>query len=346
VHDNLADLRAAVAANSRGVGAISDLAGALGEESLSECFRSIKRRSAEAVRAWMRSMRSGVYRAEERLDDGSPIRATITVSQDEAIIDLTGSAGVHPGNLNATPAIVRSVIVYLLRVLVRADVPLNEGLLGPVRLVIPTGIFNPEFPPDAARCPAVVGGNVETSQRLVDTLMKALSVGACSQGTMNNVVFGNASISYYETICGGVGAGGAGGIGGRGFHGASAVHSHMTNTRITDCEILETRYPVRLERFTVRRGSGGAGRFRGGDGVVREMVFLEPLLVSVLSQHRVNGPFGLAGGMPGAPGRQRIIRKSGEEITLGSIGQCDVGAGDCLIIETPGGGGYGRSTDA
>ena len=183
----------------------------------------------------------------------------------------------------------------------------------------------------------MVGGNVETSQRLVDTLLKALGLAACSQGTMNNLIFGNERYGYYETLGGGCGAG-------PGFAGASAVHSHMTNTRITDVEILEQRYPVRVERFGVRRGSGGDGRHRGGDGIVRELVFLEPASVSVLTQHRRVPPYGLEGGAAGACGRQRILRASGDEIVLSSVDGSEVAAGDRLIVETPGGGGAGKPT--
>jgi len=200
---------------------------------------------------------------------------------------------------------------------------------------VPAGMLDPPFPDDPAEAPAVVGGNVETSQRLVDTLLKALALAACSQGTMNNLLFGNDRFGYYETVCGGCGAG-------PGFDGADAVHSHMTNTRITDPEVVEHRYPVRLERFAIRRGSGGGGRFRGGDGVVREITFLEPVELSILSQHRTVAPFGLDGGDPGATGRQRVVRASGAEESLGSIDGTRVYPGDRLILETPGGGGHGK----
>jgi 5-oxoprolinase (ATP-hydrolysing) len=179
-----------------------------------------------------------------------------------------------------------------------------------------------------------VGGNVETSQRVVDTLLKALRLAAGSQGTMNNLLFGNQRFGFYETVCGGAGAG-------PGFHGASAVHTHMTNTRITDPEVLEHRYPVRLERFAIRAGSGGAGRWRGGDGAVRELTFLEPMSLSLLSQHRVERPYGMAGGAPGEPGRQRLVRAAGGTMELASIDGCEVEPGDRLILETPGGGGWG-----
>jgi len=183
----------------------------------------------------------------------------------------------------------------------------------------------------------VVGGNVETSQRVVDTLLKALGLAACSQGTMNNVLWGTDRFGYYETVCGGSGAGPE-------WEGAGPVHTHMTNTRITDPEVVEHRYPVRIERFAVRRGSGGAGNNRGGDGAIRETVFLEPMSLSVLAQHRAEGPYGVDGGSPGAPGTQHVIRASGETVALGPVDGCEVHPGDRLVLETPGGGGWGASS--
>jgi len=299
-------------------------------------MRALQDLSARKLGEGLASLPAGVHEAEELLDDGSPLRVRVEIAASRAVIDFAGSAPEHPGNLNATPAVVRSAVLYVLRLLVREPLPLNEGLLRGVEIRIPPGMLNPRFPDDAAACPAVVGGNVETSQRLVDTLLKALGIAACSQGTMNNVVFGDARRSYYETVCGGSGATARG-------EGASAVHTHMTNTRITDPEVLEHRYPVRLERFAVRAGSGGAGRFRGGDGVVREIVFLEPMSLSLLTQHRTTGPYGLAGGQSGAPGSQVVVRATGERRALASIDSCEVEAGDRLLLETPGGGGYGRA---
>jgi 5-oxoprolinase (ATP-hydrolysing) len=263
----------------------------------------------------------------------------IDLTDDGARIDFAGTGGVHPGNLNATPAVVRSVVLYVLRLLVDEPLPLNEGLMRAVSLRIPEGLLNPPFPDDPAQAPAIVGGNVETSQRLVDTLLKALGLAACSQGTMNNVSFGTSRFGYYETVCGGCGAG-------PGFHGQSAVHTHMTNTRITDPEVVEQRYPVRIERFAVRRGSGGEGRFRGGDGVVRETRFLQAMSLSILSQHRREGPYGLEGGAPGLPGRNQLVRADGRTEVLEAIDGREVGPGDRLVLETPGGGGYGRASPA
>jgi 5-oxoprolinase (ATP-hydrolysing) len=234
-----------------------------------------------------------------------------------------------PGNLNAPPAVVTAAVIYVLRSLVAERIPLNGGCLEPVTIAVPPGSLLD--PPAGA---AVVGGNVETSQRIVDVLLGALGIVAASQGTMNNLAFGNERFGYYETIGGGAGAG-------EGFDGACAVHTHMTNTRITDAEVLESRYPVRLERFAVRRGSGGAGRWRGGDGVVRAIRFLAPVVVSLLSERRTTAPFGMAGGLPGLSGRNRIERADGRIEELPGKATVAAAAGDLLVVETPGGGGFG-----
>ncbi len=339
VEENLADLRAAVAANHRGAEALLTLVHEHGAETVAKYMAALKARAGERLRAALARLPSGRYEAVERLDDGAPIAVRIEIAgagaDPIATVDFSGSAATHPGNLNAPPAVVRSAILYVLRLLIAEPLPLNEGILNAVEIRIPEGMLNPSFPEDPAEAPAVVGGNVETSQRLVDTLLKALGLAACSQGTMNNLLFGSERFGFYETVCGGAGAG-------PGFQGASAVHTHMTNTRITDPEVLEHRYPVRLERFAVRAGSGGEGRYRGGDGAVRELTFLEPMSLSLLSQHRVEVPYGLDGGEPGRRGRQRLIRASGEVEELASVDGREVGPGDRLILETPGGGGWGR----
>jgi 5-oxoprolinase (ATP-hydrolysing) len=222
-----------------------------------------------------------------------------------------------------------------MRLLVDVDLPLNEGLLEPLEIKVPEGMLNPPFAADPTLCPAVVGGNVETSQRLVDTLIEALHLAGCSQGTMNNISFGDAAFGYYETVGGGSGAV-------RGHDGESGVHTHMTNTRITDPEVLEHRYPVRLHRFALRRESGGTGRWQGGHGLIREYEFLAPLELSILSQHRVSAPYGMAGGGDGAVGRQVILRADGTRHELRGIDGCEVEPGDRLVLETPGGGGWGE----
>lgn len=335
IEENLADLRAAVAANHRGAEALRALAGAAGAPAVAFHMESLKRRAEERLRAALARLPERRLSASERLDDGSPIAVRIELGDGGAVLDFTGSAGVHPGNLNAPPAVLRSAVLYVLRLLVAEPLPLNEGLLRPVDIQVPPGMLAPPFPDDPRLAPAVVGGNVETSQRLVDTLLKAFGLAACSQGTMNNTLFGTNRFGFYETVCGGAGAGPT-------WDGETAVHTHMTNTRITDPELLEHRYPVRVERFAVRPGSGGRGRHPGGDGVVRELTFLEPMSLSLLTQHRVERPYGLAGGEPGQPGRQRVIRAGGAVEELASVAGCEVAAGDRLILETPGGGGWGE----
>jgi 5-oxoprolinase (ATP-hydrolysing) len=334
--DNLADLRAMLAAILRGSEALLQLARAVGFEHVIEHMDALRGQAAWQVETVLENMDDGRYEGRQLLDDGSPLVATFVIEGNRAVLDFEGSAPVHPGNLNATPAIVHSVTMYVMRLLVDVELPLNEGLLEPIEIRIPRGILNPEYTADPENCPAVVGGNVETSQRLTDTLLEALSVAACSQGTMNNTTFGDESFGYYETVGGGSGA-----I--EGFDGASGVHTHMTNTRITDPEVIEHRYPVRLHRFAIRRGSGGNGRWRGGDGLIREIEFLAPLEYSILSQHRVSAPYGMAGGSNGAVGRQVVVSADGSRRELAGIAGCEVEAGDRVILETPGGGGYGVS---
>ncbi len=334
--DNLADLRAMLAAISRGREALVRLAEMVGFDHVMVHMDLLRGLAADQVRMVLSALPDGVHEGRQVLDGGAPLAASFTIEGDHAVLDFSGSAGVHPGNLNATPAIVHSVVMYVMRLLVEADLPLNEGLLEPIEIRIPpASILDPSYDADPENCPAVVGGNVETSQRLVDTLIQALELVGCSQGTMNNVSFGDDSFGYYETVAGGSGAG-------EGFAGADGVHTHMTNTRITDPEVLEYRYPVRLRRFAIRRGSGGKGRWRGGDGVIREIEFLAPLQLSILSQHRDNAPFGMAGGGDGAVGRQTIIRADGSRRSLRGIDGCPVDHGDVLVLETPGGGGYGE----
>jgi 5-oxoprolinase (ATP-hydrolysing) len=335
VAENLVDLEAAVAANRRGSVALTALADEHGDEPLRAWMAALARQAAAEAGKALGRLQEGRFGAREELDDGTALAVEVMVGAGGASIDFTGTAAVHPGNLNATPAVVRSVVLYVLRLLVSEPLPLNEGLLEPVELRIPRGLLNPDFDGPPEEAPAVVGGNVETSQRLVDLLLKALNVAACSQGTMNNVVFGDQHFGYYETVCGGAGAG-------PGWPGADAVHTHMTNTAITDPEVLEHRYPVRLERFAIRRGSGGRGRHVGGCGVVRELLFLAPVSLAVLSQHRRRGPYGLAGGEPGLPGRQRLLCVGGDSVELSAVDGCEAEPGDRLLLETPGGGGWGR----
>ncbi len=333
--DNLADLRAMLAAITRGRQALTALAGALGGKHVIDHMHALRHQAEQQISNAFARLPDGVCTGRQKLDDLTPIVATFTINGDRAVLDFDGSGDVHPGNLNATPAIVHSAVMYVMRLLVDANLPLNEGLLEPIEVRIPPGMLNPPFVEDPCRCPAVVGGNVETSQRVVDTLLEALRLAGCSQGTMNNLSFGNQDFGYYETVAGGSGAG-------EGFDGCDGVHTHMTNTRITDPEVLEHRYPVRLHRFAIRAGSGGAGRWRGGHGLIRDIEFLDNLELSILSQHRVSAPYGMAGGGDGALGRQFIIHQDGTCHELKGIDGCTVTAGDHLVLETPGGGGFGN----
>jgi 5-oxoprolinase (ATP-hydrolysing) len=332
VADNLADLHAQLAANQLGGQRLKELADEGGAVVLARGMGSILAHSAGVMRRAIERLLL-VCAARECLDDGSVIAVKWERRDGGLWLDFTGTSPVHAGNLNATPAIVRSAVLYVLRLWLQEDLPLNEGLLEAVNWDCSECLLNPTFSGDSQRDPAVVGGNVEVSQRLVDTLLKALGVQACSQGTMNNLLFGNQRFGYYETIAGGAGAG-------PGYHGASALHTHMTNTAITDPEILERRFPVRLRRFEVRRGSGGSGEWRGGDGVVREFEFLEAVTVSLLTQHRVAGPYGMNGGAEGARGRQWLLRGEQRRELPPSV-SISLEPGDRVVVETPGGGGWG-----
>lgn len=336
VEENLADLSAQVAANRQGV---AGLARMIDEHSLPVVegyMRHIQATAERKMRRTLAALPDGERRFADALDDGTPIVATLTIRGDAATIDFTGAGPVSAGNLNANRAITTAAVLYTLRLLVGEDVPLNQGLLAPVTIVLPECILNPPAHDDPAKCPAVVGGNVETSQRVVDVLLGAFGLAAASQGTMNNLLFGDATFGYYETICGGAGATAD-------APGADAVHTHMTNTRLTDPEVFERRFPVRLKSFAIRRGSGGAGQHRGGDGVAREIEFLQPVTLSLVTQRRERQPYGLKGGEPGAAGRNQLQRASGEEIPLPGITRVDIQPGDTLTIETPGGGGWGMS---
>jgi len=287
-------------------------------------MQHVQENAAAQVAAEIARLPDGEHVFADALDDGTPIRVAIQVRGDRMVIDFAGTGAQVDGNLNAPRAVTMAAVIYVLRALVGAPIPLNSGCLAPVEVRIPPGSLL-----DPAPGAAVCGGNVETSQRIVDVLLGALGLAAASQGTMNNLTFGDERVGYYETIAGGAGAG-------PGFAGASGVHTHMTNTRITDPEVLEARFPVRLTEFSLRPGSGGAGRWPGGDGVVREIELLRPLSVSILSERRVRPPFGLAGGAPGRTGRNLW---NGRDV--GGKASFDASAGDRVRIETPGGGGYG-----
>jgi 5-oxoprolinase (ATP-hydrolysing) len=332
--ENLADLNGALAAVNLGDAELKSLCSKHGTNQVSFYMKALREYASNLLRSKINSLSSNTFSAEEQLDDGSLLKVKITIPKRGYLkIDFSGSSGVHVGNLNATPAIVQSVILYVLRLWVNKPIAMNEGLMEPVQIILPTGLLNPDFTKE--KMPAVVGGNTEVSQRLTDTLLKALGLAACSQGTMNNFLFGNERFGFYETICGGTGAG-------FGFDGTDAVHSHMTNTRITDPEILELRYPVRLERFEIRSNSGGKGKWKGGNGVEREISFKENMEINILSQHRVEKPYGLNGGQSGKRGQQKLITLYNQIINLKGMDSVVVKPGDKILIQTPGGGGYGK----
>ena len=333
IPENLADLNAQLAANQQGVSDLQQLAATVGLETVQHYFARIRENAAGKVQDLFRRQGQGQIQATEALDDGFMIEIK---SNGRAHIDFSGSAPAHPGNLNGTEAVCLSVLMYALRVLVAEPIPLNDGMLDPVEITLPECILNPRFGDDPQLCPAVAAGNVELSQRLVDTLFKAFGVAAAGQGTMNNLLFGDASFGYYETIGGGSGAV-------PGHAGADAVHQHMTNTRITDVELMELRYPVRVWRFAIRAGSGGQGGYPGGNGIIRELEFLAPLTVSMIAQRRQKGPYGLNGGEDGLPGCQYLIRPGGARLPFKDAQSIEVKPGTRLVIETPGGGGWGKS---
>ncbi|XP_064410048.1 5-oxoprolinase isoform X1 [Latimeria chalumnae] len=340
LHDNLSDLRAQTAANQKGIQLVNELIDAYGLEVVQAYMAHIQSNAEVAVRdmlkefAHRRRQQTGSLEveAEDHMDDGSPIKLKVQINENEgsAVFDFTGSGPEVFGNCNAPRAITLSALIYCLRCMVGQDIPLNQGCLTPVKVIIPKGsILDPS--PDAA----VVGGNVLTSQRVVDVIFKAFGVCAASQGCMNNITFGNERVGYYETVAGGAGAGAH-------WHGRSGVHTHMTNTRITDPEILEKRYPVILNRFELNRGTGGRGRYHGGDGVIRELLFREQVVLSVLTERRAFRPYGLNGGESGAAGLNLLIRADGRIINLGGKTSVTLLPGDMFRLQTPGGGGFGK----
>ena len=335
VRENMADVAAQAAANNYGARQLTALIERCTLPVVQAYMGHIQSAAETKMRRALAAWPNGRHSFTDHLDDGSPICVAITIDGDNATIDFTGTGGVLPGNLNANRAIVTAAVMYCLRCLIDEDIPLNQGVLAPVEIVLPECLLNPPERDDPSQSAAVVGGNVETSQRVVDALLGALGVSAASQGTMNNLLYGDATFGYYETICGGAGATAD-------HDGADAVHTHMTNTRLTDPEVIERRYPVRVQEFAIRRGSGGGGRRRGGDGVVRRLEFLRALDVSLLTGRRgAYSPYGLRGGADGAVGINRIERADGVEEVLPAQVQIDVKRGDVLIIETPGGGGFG-----
>ncbi|MBI1187093.1 MAG: 5-oxoprolinase, partial [Alphaproteobacteria bacterium] len=327
---NIADLKAQIAACLRGGDELRRLVSHYGRDGVAAYMGHVQDNAEEHIRRVID--RLGPGRMEIALDVGAKICVAITPDHERRTvrIDFTGTSAQHAGNFNAPLSITRAATLYVFRTLVDDDIPLNEGCLKPIEIIVPEGsLLNPA--PGAA----VVAGNVETSQVIVDALYGALGVLAAAQGTMNNFTFGDARRQYYETICGGAGAG-------PDFDGADAVQTHMTNSRLTDPEVLEQRFPVIVESFAIRSGSGGGGAHKGGDGVVRRIRFREPMAAAILSNRRSTAPFGLCGGGAGAPGTNSIERADGDVERLGATAAAEMTAGDVFVIETPGGGGYGR----
>ncbi|HEX7044262.1 MAG TPA: hydantoinase B/oxoprolinase family protein [Burkholderiales bacterium] len=326
---NLADFRAQIAANQKGAEELLKMVDHFGLEVVRAYMRHVQDNAEEAVRRAITALKDGQY--EYRLDNGAVIRVAVRVDRARraATIDFTGTSAQLPDNFNAPSAICMAAVLYVFRTLVDDDIPLNAGCLKPLEVIIPEGsMLNPRPPA------AVVAGNVETSSCITNALYGALGVLAASQGTMNNFTFGDAEYQYYETIAGGSGAG-------PGFDGTDVVQTHMTNSRLTDPEVLEWRFPVRLESYAIRAGSGGAGRWRGGNGGIRRIRFLRPMTASILSNNRVVPPFGMNGGAPGAPGRNYVLRADGRREELGFVASVQMNPDDVFVIETPGGGGYG-----
>jgi 5-oxoprolinase (ATP-hydrolysing) len=328
---NMADLRAQVAANQKGVDELRKMVAQFGLDVVRAYMGHVQDNAEEAVRRVIGRLHDGRYCLD--LDNGARIEVAIRVDQigRSAEIDFTGTSSQLPNNFNAPSAVCMAAVLYVFRTLVEDDIPLNAGCLKPLRVIIPEGsMLNPRYPA------SVVSGNVETSTCITNALYGALGVMAAAQGTMNNFTFGNARYQYYETVAGGSGAG-------EGFDGTDVVQTNMTNSRLTDPEILEFRFPVRLESYEIRHGSGGAGRWHGGNGGIRKLRFLEPMTAAILSNNRIVPPFGMAGGSPGALGRNSVERFDGSVLELPHIGKVEMEAGDVFVIETPGGGGYGAT---
>lgn len=327
---NLADFKAKIAANERGVQELCKMVLQYGIDTVQAYMTFVQANAEESVRRAIAVLKDGSF--TYKMDDGAQIQVKVTIHPENrsATIDFTGTSWQLNSNFNAPKAVTQAAVLYVFRTLVDDNIPLNAGCLNPLEIIIPVGcMLNPTYPA------AVVAGNVETSQTIVDALYGALGIMAASQGTMNNFTFGNEQYQYYETICGGSGAG-------INFDGTDGVHSHMTNSRLTDPEVLETRYPVLLESFSLRPDSGGKGKYSGGNGVVRRIRFLEPMTANILSGHRVVPPFGLNDGEAGKVGRNWIQRQNGIEENLDSTATVEVETGDVFVIETPGGGGFGK----
>ena len=329
VEQNLADIRAQIAANEKGVQELRNMVNHFGLDVVIAYMKHVQDNAEGAVKRVLKVLRNGKFKYE--MDDGSVIAVEISINNEEqtAVVDFTGTSAQLSNNFNAPSSVARAAVMYVFRTLVDDIIPMNEGCLKPIKIVIPDGcMLKPVYPA------AVVAGNVETSQYITDTLYGALGVMAAAQGTMNNFTFGNDTYQYYETICGGSGAG-------PDFDGCDAVHTHMTNAKLTDPEILEWRFPIRLESFSIRKGSGGQGKNQGGNGTIRKLRFLEPMTAAILSGHRRVPPYGADGGSPGQTGRNYVIRSNGNIDSMNSTDRTEMNANDIFVIETPGGGGFG-----
>ena len=328
---NIADFQAQIAANEKGLQELQRMVNQYGLETVQAYMKFVQDNAEECVRKTIDVLSDGEF--TYTMDQGAVIKVKVTIENKNrsATIDFTGTSEQLNSNFNAPKAVTQAAVLYVFRTLVDDNIPLNAGCLKPLNLIIPEGsMLNPQYPA------AVVAGNVETSQVIVDALYGALGVLAASQGTMNNLTFGNEKYQYYETICGGSGAG-------INFNGTDAVQTHMTNSRLTDPEVLEFRYPVLVEEFKIRENSGGKGQYSGGNGVIRNIKFLEPMTANILSSHRKISPFGLAAGEVGKVGKNCVKRKDGTEEILNSTATVEMESGDHFIIETPGGGGFGSS---
>ena len=328
ISQNIADLKAQIAANQIGVQELLKMVAHYSLETVQAYMGFVQDNGEESVRRVIEVLKDGSF--SYALDDGSMIKVEITIDKNSrnAKIDFTGTSPQLNNNFNAPSAVCKAAVLYVFRTLVNDDIPLNAGCMKPLEVMIPEGcMLNPSYPA------AVVGGNVETSQAITDTLYGALGVLAASQGTMNNFTFGNEKYQYYETICGGSGAG-------ANFDGTDAVHTHMTNSRLTDPEVLEWRFPVILESFAIRQHSGGQGKYHGGNGVIRRLRFLEKMTAGILANHRIIPPFGLCGGEAGIVGKNYVERNNGTVEKLASKAVVEMNPGDIFVIETPGGGGY------
>ncbi|MFW2365260.1 MAG: hydantoinase B/oxoprolinase family protein [Desulforhopalus sp.] len=329
INQNIADLTAQIAANETGLRELNKMVDTFGLKVVQRYMQHVQDNAEECVRRVLDVLQDCQFTYP--MDNDRQICVNISVDRQkrEATIDFTGTSGQHQGNYNAPTSVCKAAVLYVFRTLVADNIPLNQGCMKPLKLVIPEKtMISPEYPA------AVISGNTEVSQAITDALYGALGILASSQGTMNNFVYGNATHQNYETICGGTGAG-------PDHPGTSAVHSHMTNTKMTDPEVVEWRFPVRVESFSIREGSGGAGLFQGGDGAVREIRFLEDMTATILSSHRETAPYGLEGGLAGKTGENRVVRADGSVINLGGNDEIEMRSGDTFIIKTPGGGGFG-----